>query len=164
MSPSLLHSKCFFFNISIPFSPAHYFHRSVCVSALQWDFYFRFLRLQGAHYGPNGPRMESRSGLNFSYRADRRRGLTSLLYNVYCVFLGLRRPGGSINPSPLLAPRFLKRLSCAYIRLPSGPAFTCHGVALNFILKRRSVRLNNMSFNCIFLHICVPKYVKQKTK
>jgi hypothetical protein len=81
--------------------------------------------------GLDSPGIKSRWGEIFRTRPDRPWGPTSLLYNGYRIFPGVKRPGrGAYHPA-LLAPR--SRMSRAIPLLPlCGPLVACYRVTFTF--------------------------------
>jgi len=60
-------------------------------------------------YGLDGPGIEFRWRRDFPHLPERLWGPPSLLYNGYRVFPGGKeRPGGEVDPSPLLMPLVMK--------------------------------------------------------
>jgi hypothetical protein len=71
-------------------------------------------------YGLDVPGIESRWGEIFRTRPEWRWGVSSLLYNGYRVFQGVKRPGRGVDHPPLYSAEVKERVEL-YFYSPYGP-------------------------------------------
>ena len=89
-------------------------------------------------YGLDGPGIESRLGVEiFRTRTDRPWGPSSLLYNGYRVFPGVKRPGRGADQPPASKRRGHERVGL-YLYSPSGPSWPGIRRTLPFLQTKNS--------------------------
>ena len=77
-------------------------------------------------YGLDGPGIESRWGRDFPHTSRPALGPTSLLYNGYRVFPGVKRPRRGVDRQPPSSAEVKEKVDL-YLYSPSGPSWTVLG-------------------------------------